>query len=566
VQFIEPPPPNERDGEWEQATHALFSAIVEKGVLTRFWIIIFVALLATPPLLLFILLATGHPPPLYMTVGAFALWVTLALLRGVLIERLLESRYFAQDERVTLAALATSRIQHIFCATDLVTGRPVYASTKGGGTIFRRLGDLPDWRDPRTLAPDGSDNPTTRLQKLGVSYDAASVSLAGIVRASAGFPGIPPRLLRWQTLGNEHSRPPLLAEGERAPKSFFFKTGHGGPQLDPSSELGLALSGGGHRASLFALGVLMAMRDLGRLPTQVSSVSGGSITNAYLAREYFSRVNLKSAIPPFQSTPVATNNGPALAFLSDGGIWNNVATQCFEDGFAWGTNGPWIVLVADASADLEFDRAPRTYQVPGLAEIRALVRQATIQNANTVSPRRGVYHDAIRREVEEPQSARFEVERLYPMISSRECPDDIVARYLSSFAPKEFANDHLLTPEALMNRQERRGRMRSRAEGLKLEPQYEALCRLARINEPPPLANSSIRGVSEPTASVVTAPPDHVASFPTTLGRVDLNIAKALVGRGYANTAVVLYLSMLVDKPLVLPQGWLAPASAQRRE
>lgn len=47
-------------------------------------------------------------------------------------------------------------------------------------------------------------------------------------------------------------------------------------------EIAIALSGGGHRASLFSLGVLLALVDL-RLNRQVSyvaSVSGGSITNA----------------------------------------------------------------------------------------------------------------------------------------------------------------------------------------------------------------------------------------------------------------------------------------------
>jgi hypothetical protein len=47
---------------------------------------------------------------------------------------------------------------------------------------------------------------------------------------------------------------------------------------------GLALSGGGHRATLFALGVLLYLSDCGRSGnvTSISSVSGGSITNAFL--------------------------------------------------------------------------------------------------------------------------------------------------------------------------------------------------------------------------------------------------------------------------------------------
>jgi predicted acylesterase/phospholipase RssA len=55
---------------------------------------------------------------------------------------------------------------------------------------------------------------------------------------------------------------------------------------DPSRRVGIALSGGGHRASLFALGALMYVHDAclaapsERRVAGVSSVSGGSITNA----------------------------------------------------------------------------------------------------------------------------------------------------------------------------------------------------------------------------------------------------------------------------------------------
>ena len=51
-------------------------------------------------------------------------------------------------------------------------------------------------------------------------------------------------------------------------------------------KIAIALSGGGHRATLFALGVLLYVTDAGRNRdvTSVSSVSGGSLTNAWLAQ------------------------------------------------------------------------------------------------------------------------------------------------------------------------------------------------------------------------------------------------------------------------------------------
>ena len=53
-----------------------------------------------------------------------------------------------------------------------------------------------------------------------------------------------------------------------------------------TKRIAIALSGGGHRASLFGLGVLLYLADAGRNRdvVSVSSVSGGSLTNAWLAQ------------------------------------------------------------------------------------------------------------------------------------------------------------------------------------------------------------------------------------------------------------------------------------------
>src|SRR5438445_12329221 len=49
--------------------------------------------------------------------------------------------------------------------------------------------------------------------------------------------------------------------------------------------VGLSLSGGGFRATLFHLGAIRRLNEFGILPklTTISSVSGGSILNGYLA-------------------------------------------------------------------------------------------------------------------------------------------------------------------------------------------------------------------------------------------------------------------------------------------
>jgi hypothetical protein len=59
--------------------------------------------------------------------------------------------------------------------------------------------------------------------------------------------------------------------------------GEAGEVAVPARHIGVALSGGGHRASLFGLGALLYLVDAGKgseLAT-ISSISGGSITNGY---------------------------------------------------------------------------------------------------------------------------------------------------------------------------------------------------------------------------------------------------------------------------------------------
>jgi predicted acylesterase/phospholipase RssA len=57
-------------------------------------------------------------------------------------------------------------------------------------------------------------------------------------------------------------------------------------QSERPASLSVALSGGGHRATLFGLGVLLYLVDVGRNAdvTSIASVSGGSIANGYLAQ------------------------------------------------------------------------------------------------------------------------------------------------------------------------------------------------------------------------------------------------------------------------------------------
>jgi predicted acylesterase/phospholipase RssA len=95
----------------------------------------------------------------------------------------------------------------------------------------------------------------------------------------------------------------------------------------PADKVGVAMSGGGHRATLFGLGVLLYLADAeqNRNVVSISSVSGGSLTNAYVGLEC--------------DYPAAT----AADFRS---VARRLAGQISTKGtlFAW--SGTWIYVTA----------------------------------------------------------------------------------------------------------------------------------------------------------------------------------------------------------------------------
>lgn len=113
------------------------------------------------------------------------------------------------------------------------------------------------------------------------------------------------------------------------------------------SGIGVSLSGGGHRASLFALGVLLYLVDSGknREVTSISSVSGGSLTNAFVGQALdFSSADVESfdrTVAPFvtQIARKGTFQGRGLSpgYLALMGV-TLVAT-----GLVWLVPGSWPV-------------------------------------------------------------------------------------------------------------------------------------------------------------------------------------------------------------------------------
>src|SRR5688572_30296323 len=103
-----------------------------------------------------------------------------------------------------------------------------------------------------------------------------------------------------------------------------------------TQHVGVAISGGGHRATMWGLGPLLYLADTGKNTEvgAISSVSGGSITNGVLAQE----VDYATATPAQLDTAVTP-------------MTKNVA---FTGLFFWGpsTNAYVISLFALALAGL----------------------------------------------------------------------------------------------------------------------------------------------------------------------------------------------------------------------
>jgi Patatin-like phospholipase len=441
----------ENADSWQKATREVFDDLCA-GSLTKPWVIALGAYAAVPILALPAVIATRQIV-VYAVASIFYLaWAITLLLRGLLIEALMARRYLGLGWRdIKLHDLdgGTDR-QHIFCCTDLVLGKPVHYSSTG--LAFRRLADPEGGRVPLTIRPRDD---TDTVARVGQVYASCDARLSPILRATAGFPGIPPKLVTW-----------------------------------PQGQMRTAGSSGSAEA-----------QDQTREKSQ----------------------------PPL----------PTVSFLSDGGIWNNLATEPFSDNFVLSAGkrpyGPWVVLVADASGVVGHIR-PGQLRVPGWSELKALIRQASIQNTNTVTPRRVSFGDDMFLELRHPGALRFARERLYCPISCSETPKQILTRYERSFNEPD--------------------QLRYQGTGSGIPARYASVAqRLADLTR-----DSAVMDHLETLAAppdLVTAERDELALYPTTLGRVRRPLALGLVARGYANTALTLYLNNL-STDLSMPSGWLA--------
>jgi predicted acylesterase/phospholipase RssA len=171
----------------------LVKIIVHKGVLTRSIIFVLLSGLIVPPLL-FIVFAFHELMSWCLATPLVIAWLGMALLRGLVIEWLIEMRYFPPNikfglfppklsiVRKHLGDLRTSSLEHALCCTDLIKPSPVYFSSLSisknhdSGIFVSRI-----------------EYPHCMIRC------ASSVPIASAVRASAAFPGIPPRLTHFKS-------------------------------------------------------------------------------------------------------------------------------------------------------------------------------------------------------------------------------------------------------------------------------------------------------------------------------------------------------------------------------
>ena len=111
--------------------------LIQKGVLTTAWLVFLIIAMLVVWAVATITFYTLVVPWTWLAL-AIGLSVALSLLlaRGLLVEWLLDRRYFRHStelrspwSRARLASLSERDVDHVFCMTDLATGLPVYGSS-----------------------------------------------------------------------------------------------------------------------------------------------------------------------------------------------------------------------------------------------------------------------------------------------------------------------------------------------------------------------------------------------------------------------------------------------------
>jgi hypothetical protein len=148
--------------------------------------------------------------------------------------------------------------------------------------------------------------------------------------------------------------------------------------------IGVALSGGGHRASFFGLGALLYLGDAGKLPQVISiaSVSGGSLTNGYIA----------------QSLDLSTADDGA-AFEQAMGPF---ARQLAQRGSLFATPLTWVYVILLVATGLVAVVVPWLLPLAGILQFLVFVAAVLVWAGLVASRRSWVAANAFRRTLFSP--------------------------------------------------------------------------------------------------------------------------------------------------------------------
>lgn len=438
-------------GKLDPLAKELASIVVARGVVTRGWMI---GLLGGPVVIAvgFGVLLSQLRVPAALSVGAgVVIAAGLLMMTGHVVEWLLDRRYFrVERDQATMSTLSGRAVDHVFSMTDLVLGQPVHVSSQQDGMVWRRLG-----------------MPSLFFQLPPIQICAAgSRSIAEIVRASAAFPGIPPRRM-------------------------LFPADTGNPNV------------------------------------------------------------------------AAT---PRTAFLADGGLWNNLGSQVLREDRFIGSDvtrvdgrlcapslgsSAWTLplLLVNGSAAL---RPSRTWPfvVPGMAQLTALLQGTRVLNTNTVGPRVTAMKQSFERRV--GKGHRPDHYDPLDLVVDLSPPKVIQKEYNYGAWGEEQIQ---LTDEAVEKWEQ--GVLSRVRKQMKNDTGSDADRLHYLLQTPEPAGSYPVAGFAEIQGwdavlrsdawrAAVEVDGGAEIAVPTTLGRIDAEVARRLVARGYLNTFLVsLYLAPL---------------------
>jgi predicted acylesterase/phospholipase RssA len=171
--------------------------------------------------------------------------------------------------------------------------------------------------------------------------------------------------------------------------------------------IGVALSGGGHRASLFGLGVLLYLGDAGKLPqvTSIASVSGGSLTNGYLAQ-----------------TVDLTKTGDGAAFEQ---VIAPFAKQLAQRGTLFATPITWAYVVVLAVSGLAALILPWLLPIAGILQFLVFVGAVLVWAELVASRRSWIAANAFRRTLFSPAGSPTPLSAIHGGLDHVFCATDL---------------------------------------------------------------------------------------------------------------------------------------------